>query len=64
LEVIQELRNLFSCALIGFVLGRHPYFGGFFDDLLADGMNASVELRYRSGALGAFSYTLVQFVEE
>ena len=32
LQVVQQLRDLFSCSLVRLVLGRHPHLSGLFDE--------------------------------
>src|SRR4051812_3013798 len=53
LEVVQQLRDLLREPLVRLVLGGHPDLGGFLHDLLADRVDARVELGDSPGARGA-----------
>ena len=43
LGVVEELRELFGCAVAALMFGGHPCFGSFLDELLADRMWARLE---------------------
>ena len=47
LGVVEQLADLLGRALLALVLGGHPGLGGLLDQLLADRMDAGVELRAR-----------------
>jgi hypothetical protein len=64
LQVVEQLRDLFGGAVIGFVLGRHPHFGRLFDDLLADLVHAGVEVRDGAGALGPLNRGTGELLEQ
>src|SRR6478735_9018878 len=55
LQVVQQLRDLLGCGIRRFVLGRHPDLGRLLHDLLADRVDARVQLCDRSRSLGALS---------
>src|SRR6478736_4212201 len=44
LQVVEQLRDLLGGALVALELGGHPDLGGLLDDLLADRMDAGVQL--------------------
>src|SRR6188768_2534305 len=53
LQVVQQLRDLIGCGIRRLVLGCHPDLGRLFHDLLADRVDARVELGDRSRSFGA-----------
>src|SRR3954454_1385769 len=52
LQVVEQLGNLLCQPGVALVLGRHPDLGRLLDDLLADGVDAGVQLGHRAGARG------------
>ena len=52
LGVVEQLAELLGRPLGGLVLGGHPRLGGLLDQLLADRMDAGVELGDRAGSGG------------
>ena len=63
LEVIDELGYLLGRLFVGLVFGGHPDLRSLLDDLLADSVNAEVELRDGARALGARHGLLADFSE-
>ncbi len=52
LGVVEQLADLLGGAVLALVLGGHPGLRGLLDQLLADRMDAGVELRHGAGAVG------------
>src|SRR3954447_12223215 len=52
LQVVEQLADLLSRARLTLVLGRHPDLGRLLDDLLADRMDAGVQLGHGARAHG------------
>ena len=50
--MVEQLADLLGGPLRALVLGGHPGLGGLLDQLLADRMDAGVELLHGAGALG------------
>src|SRR6478609_3596844 len=51
--MVEELADLLGGLVVRLVLGGHPHLGRLLDDLLADGVDAGVELRDGARALGS-----------
>src|SRR6476661_7473063 len=64
LRVVQQLADLLGGPLGPLVLGGHPGLGGLLDQLLADRMDAGVELTDGAGSLGTLTGLLVELGPE
>ena len=64
LQVVEQLGDFFGAFGLGLVFGGHPDFGGFFDNLLADAVNARFQFSYRAGTGGAVLRFLAQLCKE
>src|SRR5512133_25984 len=53
LGVVEQLADLLGRPLLALVLGGHPGLGGLLDQLLADEVDAGVELPHGARAVGA-----------
>src|SRR6478735_1035881 len=53
LQMVEQLADLLRGLGRRLVLGRHPHLGRLLHDLLADGVDAGVELRDRARAVGS-----------
>src|SRR6478672_7336418 len=64
LGVVEQLADLLGRAVLALVLGGHPGLGGLLDQLLADRMDAGVELGDGAGSLGTLTGLLVELGPE
>src|SRR6478752_10831977 len=53
LRVVEQLADLQRRRVLALVLGGHPGLGGLLEQLLADRMDAGIELLHGAGPLGA-----------
>src|SRR6478609_144656 len=53
LRVVEQLADLQRRRVLALVLGSHPGLGGLLEQLLADRMDAGVELLHGAGPLGS-----------
>lgn len=64
LQVVDQLRDLGCRLFVGLVLGGHPYFRCFFDDLLADAVHSEIEFGNSRGALWSRNGFLAELSEQ
>jgi hypothetical protein len=64
LQVINQLGNLFRGLDVGLEFGGHPDLRSLFDDLLADGVYAGIQLGDSAGALWSRCGFLTEFSEQ
>lgn len=62
--MVEQLGDLGHHLVVGLVFRRHPDLGGLFDDLLADEVNAGVELANSAGTVWALERFGAQLGEQ